>query len=113
MNILKARVWNYEKREMQHLMDLPNNWNGDLLAQICAFPDNFHIMLFTGWQDMDKQDIYAGDLVEFGGVGPVEIIYKNGIFRDHLDAFRFTQEGMSYFGKRVGNIHNNPELKFK
>lgn len=73
----------------------------------------FEVMQFTGLLDKNDKEIYEGDIVDFAGLKPVEIVWKDNGFKSSMhgsEPIHLTQEGMSMFGEIIGNIYENPEL---
>lgn len=65
---------------------------------------------FTGLYDMDGHEIYENDLITFGGLPPVQIIWKDCGFIDANDTLNLTDKGTRVLAKVIGNVHMNPEL---
>ncbi len=103
--------------------------NDDKLFITIANTENFIIQHCTGIYDINKKDIYEGDLVKttdtgmfkiFGGIG-----YTNGEIKWLCESWKICQHyiGASYLGdysdydccpanlEIIGNILENPELK--
>jgi len=64
-------------------------------------------------QDVDKKEIYEGDIVEIEGFKePMEVFFKDGYFgwgRQHYGMYSFDPFSIEKI-RVVGNIHDNPEL---
>lgn len=65
---------------------------------------------YTGLKDRDGTEIYEGDIVEWAGMPPSEIVFRQSAFIESMNRYHLNKESMSHFGKVVGNIHENPEL---
>lgn len=75
--------------------------------------DGFEYMQFTGLKDKNNKEIYEGDIIDFGGLKPIEIIWKDAGFQSKMyggPVIKLTEEGMSYFAEVIGNIYENPDL---
>jgi len=75
-----------------------------------------NIKQFTGLKDKNGKEIYEGDIIDFGGLKPIEIVWRDSGFKSRLipyensEPIRLTKEGMIMFGGIIGNIYENPEL---
>lgn len=70
---------------------------------------------YTGLNDKNKVEIYAGDIVEHEYYGKCEVVWSGGWSIKHISGGemrqkqqRFPQTDESF--KILGNIYNNPEL---
>jgi uncharacterized phage protein (TIGR01671 family) len=74
------------------------------------------IMQYTGLKDKNGKEIYEGDIVDFAGLKPIEIVWEEAGFHSRMytgEPIHLTKEGMSHFGEIIGNIYENPELLTK
>lgn len=75
-------------------------------------PDTI-LMQYTGLKDKNGKEIYEGDIVDFGGLKPIKIVWKDAGFQSKMyggQVIELREEGMSYFAEIIGNIYENPEL---
>lgn len=118
-------------------MDLNGNWYYGLVTHIqtpkagyemgwyisnkvgmpCAYnirPET--ITQFLGLKDKNSKEIYEGDIVDFGGLKPIEIVWRNIGFETRLIPYEnsypitLTKEGTEMFATVIGNIYENPKL---
>ena len=105
MRIIKFRVWDKLSKEIRYGAE--NN------LVICLNNPDFEVMQFTGLSDKNGKEIYEGDIIDFGGLKPIEIVWKDNGFKSSMsgsEPIYLTQKGLSYFGEVIGNIYQNPEL---
>lgn len=75
--------------------------------------DSDKLMQYTGLKDKNGVEIYEGDILDWGGLKPIQIVWRDAGLRSDFkgsDIIHLTQEGMSAFGEVIGNIYENPEL---
>lgn len=65
---------------------------------------------YIGQKDRGGQEIYEGDIIDFAGIRPIEIVWENIGFTDKQHNFNFTPEGTKAFARVIGNIYQNPNL---
>lgn len=71
-------------------------------------------MQFTGLKDMDGQDVYESDMIDYGGLKPLVIKWRESGFVAPLHPFmtsnpiELTRDGFSHFAKVIGNLHESP-----
>ncbi len=79
--------------------------------------DRFVLQQFTGLLDVNENEIYEGDIVEYDGRNGVAVVkydgddgsfYLHGQNLGWLDLFSDSRRW--YRCEVVGNIHENPEL---
>lgn len=71
------------------------------------------LMQFTGLLDKNGKEIYEGDILDWAGLKPIQILWKDTGFHSSMygsEPIHLTQDGMSDFGEIIGNIYENPEL---
>ena len=103
MKNLKFRIW--DKQFKQFLYQLPEqhhlNW------------ERFDVQQWTGLVDKGGKEIFAGDIIDFGGLKPIEIIWEGGRFKSSMfgsEPIKLAQEGLGSFGEVIGNVWQNPNL---
>lgn len=128
MRELKFRIWRFchgeNKFKFYYLNHLKITRNGG--ADICFQAENTHyfddsvdelnkdevIQQFTGLFDVNKKEIYDGDIVESDEILIGEIVFDDGRFnlkqkengKNYLTSLRYADL------KILGNICENPEL---
>lgn len=121
---IKFRLW-YHNCVMEYRAD---DWYIDLHGDLFCFDSDtesyekvnrhfsYEIMQYTGLKDKHGKEIYKGDILDFGGLRPIEIRWGECGFKSRLIPFdnsepiHLTQIGMSEFGEVIGNIYENTEL---
>lgn len=106
---IKFRCWNNCSREYIPENELMNNF-AEYLRE-----EHLYIEQYTGLKDKNGEEIYEGDIMEFGIAG-AENRGVVGYEEDFGSYETYTSKGYiiaSLFtcrGKIIGNIHENPEL---
>ena len=76
--------------------------------------DQFIVMFYTGLKDKNGKEIYEGNIIDWGGLRPLKITFRDCAFRAEgfgsQDVLNLTQEGATAFAEVIGNIYENPEL---
>ena len=110
----KFRVYIEETKEMMYSDD----WNNTSWNQIKEWNEQGKIMQVTGLKDINKNDIYEGDIVdvynnykEESFKGSVE--YKNASFFIKKDDLTSHDRWINYEMKIIGNKFENPKLLLK
>jgi len=110
----KFRVYIEETKEMMYSDD----WNNISWDQIKEWNEQGKIMQVTGLKDINKNDIYEGDILdvynnykEESFKGSVE--YKNGSFFIKKDDLTSHDRWINYEMKVIGNKFENPKLLLK
>ncbi len=74
------------------------------------------LMQYTGLKDKNGKEIYEGDVIDFAGLKPLKIVWRESGFEAPLLPYEnsnpivLTQEGFGHFAEVMGNIYENPEL---
>lgn len=111
---IKFRAWDGEK--MHEKWCYFEKHSDDSIGVHDLMTKAIAVMQFTGLHDKNGKEIYEGDIIDFGGLKPIEIIWRNYGFKSKLIPFEnsepiiLTQEGFTAFGEIIGNIYENPEL---
>jgi|AntAceMinimDraft_16_1070373.scaffolds.fasta_scaffold229025_2 uncharacterized phage protein (TIGR01671 family) len=103
---IKFRAWDKEEKKMNYF-DLMDLWH-DMADGNC----DDEVMQFTGLHDKNGKEIYEGDIVDYAGLKPIEIIWKDNGFKSKMfesEPIHLMQEGLSAFAEIIGNIYENPE----
>lgn len=108
MRNIMIQVWSPSKKTMSIGMTLP--LLAGYLGAIYPNLSDEEFRQWTGFNDMDGKPVYEGDIIRFAGMGPYEIIFKDGAFRDRGGYYNLTDDGMKHFAEVIGNIYENPEL---
>jgi len=109
MDVLKFKIWDKINKEWVANFELGAS-SEDGVLEIVIEHDEGVLVQWTGWVDMDGNDIFEGDYVDFSGLRPIGIIRTDSGFGDRNHHFNFTSEGMKAFAKVIGNRFDNPEL---
>ncbi len=102
MREIKFRAW----LNGQMTYDLQNHYEWE-------FRDKYTLTQFTGLFDRNGKEIYEDDIIDFAGLKPIKIIWKENGFKSSMhgsEPIHLTQEGLSVFAEVIGNIYENPEL---
>ena len=74
--------------------------------------------LFTGLVDKNGMEIYAGDILNFGGKSNVPVVFENGAFTIWEEPIGWDYDSESgiriydlkFKAEVIGNIYENPEI---
>ena len=112
MREIKFRVWDKEEQMYRYL-----DFNDAMMPEVDTEDGCLEFRgEYTGLKDKNGKEIYEGDILNFAGLKPIEIIWRENGFKSKLIPFNdsepihLTQEGLSAFGEIIGNIYENPEL---
>ncbi len=73
----------------------------------------FELLEFTGLKDKNGKMIFEGDIIDFAGLKPIEIVWSKVGFKSKMfgsEPIKLDQEGMTAFGEIIGNIYQNKDL---
>lgn len=105
------RMWSWEEISIECISDF---WKFEKM--LWSTDDAIVLMQFTGLKDRDGKEVYEGDLIDFAGLKPLRIEWRNAGFAAPLlpyeksDPIALTKEGFAAFAEVIGNIYENPEL---
>lgn len=103
MRAIKFRLWDYENLEFEYV-DL-NSCHPKYMSELIWTRNKFQTiwLQYTGLNDINKKEIYEGDVVETLCGNVNEIFW-------HSAGYWSWFENSLETGKIVGNIYENPEL---
>ena len=109
---IKFRAWDKNKKEwlkcpLSYNSEMVNEWGHGGFALL--YNGYIEVMQYTGLKDIDKEEIYEGDIVKSiilsGSEKVNEVTFEYGAFRIGLQPLN-VQENI----KVIGNKYENPEL---
>ena len=109
--IIKFRIWRIKEKKMYPAYSIYDIEDDGYIPSNDAI-----VMQFTGLLDRHGKEVFEGDIIDFGGLKPIEIIWRGAGFESKLIPFEnsnpieLTQEGMSAFGEIIGNIYEHKNL---
>lgn len=115
MRTIKFRAWDKENKRM---IDSSSSQSVFFPADGLGLPQ-YELMQFTGLLDQEGEEVYEGDVVEgnpIGSNGTIigKVVWLNdGWFvSDETDRDNEKRLHYDFFGriKKLGNVHENPEL---
>jgi len=118
MRNITMRFWDKEKKEM-HIMDFWSAAGYMAAARLSMGEDlrRYEPMRSTGLEDMDGKEVFEDDYIDFGGLKPLKIVWRDGGFEapllpyDKSNPIKLTPDGFSHFAKVIGNVYENPEIE--
>lgn len=107
---IKFRAWDKGNQQMIYALPIGTLPSGELLLRW----DDKHLMEFTGLKDINKKDIYEGDIIKYVGnfkgdifISPVE--FTGGCFSPVCE-IGFMGDIIENKVEIIGNIYENSEL---
>lgn len=117
MRDIEFRAYHPEKKKMSvpfTLEDIFLRGGSTYAKDLWENREKIHLMEYIGLKDMDDTKIFEGDLIDFAGLKPIEIVYRDAGFHSKWmsngEPIYLTQDGLGHFAKVIGNIYQNPEL---
>lgn len=116
MRQIKFRAWDEVRKEMVEPTSIEIHDDGMFEVLPCYSGSTYLLMQFTGLVDGDGKEVYEGDIIDFAGLKPIEIVWRHAGFQSKLipyetsEPIHLSQEGFTMFAKVIGNIYQNPEL---
>jgi hypothetical protein len=104
MRPIKFRIWDKKLKMMIPIRELKFREDGKGYK---------YLMQYTGLKDKNGKEIYEGDIIDFAGLKPIEIIYEETRFRTKMynsEPINLTNKGCEEFAEVIGNIYQNKEL---
>lgn len=115
MREIKFRVWDFPLKRMGEVWSIEGSRvyarNGKDGFSTINDGTNGVLMQYTGLKDMDGTLVYEGDLIDFGGLRTLKIVWKDAGFQAPLMPYEnsnpilLSQDGFSHFAKVIGNIY--------
>lgn len=121
MREIKFRVWDNDSKKIYNQDDFIltfDNVGEDIYLkgnnEIIPFY-RYKLMQYTGLEDKNGQEIYEGDILDYGTYGKFEVVWHRGSFKIRKLGFKngnLHYLGDCYFDELMvtGNIYENPEL---
>ena len=121
MREIKFRVWDNDSKKIYNQDDFIltfDNVGEDIYLkgnnEIIPFY-RYKLMQYTGLEDKNGQEIYEGDILDYGTYGKFEVVWHRGSFKIRKLGFKHGKLhylGDCYFDELMvtGNIYENPEL---
>lgn len=134
MRTLKFRAWDKKKNKWLVGYNVGNLGGFSLFGEVILLGEWSHVldtyflareghssedlvvMQFTGLTDRNGKEVYEGDLIDYAGLKPLKIEWRNAGFAapllpfENSDPIALSQEGFSAFAEVIGNVYENPEL---
>lgn len=117
MREIRFRAWDKQTRNWCELFEVDNivQWYNRKHGIYRSFFDNhIELMQYTGLKDMDRKEIYEGDIVEYG-YNMIGKVYYDEAETSYVLAPLDTRSSYEVLGlegglKVIGNIYENPEF---
>ena len=121
MRQIKFRAWctkkiPYIKSQMIYNVTIFGNsdqgW-ASAVGMVGGYGERNTLMQYTGLKDKNGKEIYEGDIIDFAGLKPLEIIWEETRFRTKLftsEPINLNKDGCESFAEVIGNIYENGEL---
>ena len=111
MREIKFRCWDGTNKKFTYWA-----WDNEgFNLAFCLDPQiGVKVSQYTGLKDRNGKEVYEGDLINWGGLKPLQIAWKDPGFAAQgfgsKDILVLNQEGMGYLGEVIGNIYENNDL---
>ena len=116
MREIKFRAWDKNFKEMVEVTAI--DWSKGLLKHTKSGDtwyqlSKFILREFTGLKDRTEKDIFEGDIIDFAGLKPIEILWEENRFKTKMhnsEPINLSKEGCESFAEVIGNKFENKEL---